>query len=227
MGNSFSILHDMSWSSRKNIFSLTATAVVLFFLGGCAGPKQTELKASTRTTALVLEEPIVWRQSDNWTGEMESLLAAGKYAVIGEDDAGTYYKGEAQCYTEMFVVPNWNSAGAKPGDSVTVDCGVYVPFNSSREIRLFSVEGTQVIRSKGAVIKAADKRLSGSGDLINTTNAAIINSSASPLQSGIGAGIGTAIAIGLIEHQRGAFQKNNIVKPPAALVIKVQKQLRE
>ncbi len=210
----------------RHILGPALMLLSLFSIFGCAGPKQTELKVSNRTTALVLEEPVIWRQSDNRTGEMESKLAAGKYTVVGEDDLGTYYKGGAQCYSETFIVPNWNSGRFKPGDSFAVDCGVYVPFSSSNEVRLFSVEGTLASFKKDNVAAAASSGLSQSGTTNDTVNRVSVNSSASPLQSGVGAGLGVAIATGLLELQKGSFQKNNIIKPPSALVEKVKEQLK-
>ncbi len=194
-------------------------------MGGCAGPKQSDLKTTSRNVSLVFEEPIVWRQSDNWTGERESTLAAGMYVAVGEDDEGTYYKGAAGCYSEKVITTNWNSAGDKPGDVAKLDCGIYVPFNSSQKIYLFSVQGTLSFfpaKSTTAVLLADREKKNATLDNVVAYSA---NSSASPLQAGVGAALGSAIAHGMLESIKGSFQKNKIVKPPSALLEKVQHQL--
>jgi hypothetical protein len=214
----------MSLNFRKYIVGSTM-ALSLFLVGGCAGPKQSDLKTTSRNVSLVFEEPIVWRQSDNWTGERESTLAAGMYVAVGEDDEGTYYKGAAGCYSEKVITTNWNSAGDKPGDVAKLDCGIYVPFNSSQKIYLFSVQGTLSFfpaKSTTAVLLADREKKNATLDNVVAYSA---NSSASPLQAGVGAALGSAIAHGMLESIKGSFQKNKIVKPPSALLEKVQHQL--
>jgi hypothetical protein len=170
---------------------------------GCMGVGPQDLKAPRQATTLLLKTPIdYYTESIFGTKVFHMTIAAGAYKAVREDSGGVFYHGPAQCLTQNLIDSN---------QTVLQDCGVYIPNTASQPAKVYSVLGSS---------KASPSSKATSSDSINESVQSVVlqpaYSNLSPGAAGVAAGLGGAIATGLMEAQKGRFAfLTGRIQPPA------------
>lgn len=201
-------------TSKNPIHAILATALLLA-LGGCIGMAPNNFKLPAQASSVILSQPVVYPARYN-IADWEATLAAGLYQATREDQGGTYYTGAPGCFSEKLLKTSWNIPQMAAGESSVVDCGIYVPFDEALPIRIFSIFGTGR-RQSGQAAQGIDPALQTQAILSATTT------SPAPVQAAVGAGLGNAIGMALLDSQKGNFQFIRVQPDPQILKAAIQR----
>ena len=206
--------------TRLPSLQIHALSLVAFVaLSGCAGVAPTSL-TSVENSSIELKEPFIF-VAEFFTGIRHShVISSGKYQSVGKDAAGIYYKGPVKCLSST-VVPN----GAALPDQAdrpqfTADCGIYIPTDVTQPARVFVVVGSEMAAASGT----PEGSSAASTGVSIVTSQVVANSNATPLQGGVGGGIGAAIVGAAIEAEKGRFSfvRNQKLGPELRQAVQLQ-----
>lgn len=179
--------------------------LLLGVISACSGIPQSKFKAASTTRSLLVAQPFVYEEATS-VGFNKALLrntvSSGKYQPVFDDELGTYFKGPAHCFSVSVVDPGWAFAKSMAGKVLRdEDCGIYVPHNPSAEAKLFMILGSQ--RHFSPTQQPVDTSVAATGAAIQV----ILNT---PNLSPAAAGLGSGLAVGIVEGMNAA-EKGNVV----------------
>jgi len=182
----------------KKHASLRLLALSLFaLLSGCAGHILNDLEdIDDEKTAIVIRTPILYKYSPGLGIQRDTALLAGSYYLEKRNPVGSFYRGK---------MPSVLSETG--GKFYVLTGGFWIPSNTVEQPRLYHyLQPPQSLGSgmtfDEALARASESRAPPSplNERTRTDDSALVNlaiqstpASMSPIQAGVGAGLGVAI----------------------------------
>lgn len=187
--------------------------LAILLVTGCLGISPSTLKPAVNQPDLNLATALTYEYS-GYGVQWKITLAAGPYRAFRQDDGGTYYLGESQCFSLMLL----KSPGSQQYVNKvyqTADCGFYLPAASSALPQLFTLQGSEVPYRPDGKPESAQH---SNGDSTEAARVALQTApGASPLQVGVGAGLGSAIGHAMLDSQKGNIRFHWALPPEPTL----------
>jgi hypothetical protein len=205
-------------SAGDGIYSkyISMKTIVLLLLGlsllmtGC-GTDPSNFREPPQKTRITVREPI-------WVGEgygiagggwQDHYIMPGNYVAKYSDEGDTYHQGAPYCL--QFQIRESGSAGPKGKAFISFNCGIYVPFDSTKPALMYTIQGVVPDDPETPNEKPqADK------STVDAATPAVISQhvtnpgNANPVASGVGAGIGMGIVGGIIDMTAGHVNLHNV-----------------